>query len=108
MLNIYYDFKLQNQVSFYVGAGCGLVRFKYHFYENNAFNANYDLVKYALAGQVMAGVYYEINSAWSLTMGYRCMKTETVTFAHEDFNPDIKPLKTPYMHSIEFGLRYQF
>ncbi|MFQ6723554.1 MAG: outer membrane protein [Opitutales bacterium] len=108
MLNVYYDFKLQDQVSFYVGAGCGLVRLKYHFYENAMFNANYDLVKYAFAGQLMAGVSYEISSNWMLTMGYRCMKTETVTFAHKDFNADIKPLKTPYMHSLEFGLRYQF
>ena len=110
MLNVYYDFKLQEQVSLYVGAGCGLVRLKYHFYDNNASSMNYDLVKYAFAGQLMAGVCYELSSNWSLSMGYRCMKTESVTFSHDDFlfGTDIKPLKTPYMHSLEFGLRYQF
>ena len=107
MLNVYYDFKLQDQVSLYVGAGCGLVRLKYHFY-NMVFLNDYNLVKYTFAGQIMAGICYELSSNWSLSMGYRCMKTETVTFAHDDFNPDIKPLKTPYMHSLEFGLRYQF
>ena len=107
MLNVYYDFKLQDQVLFYIGAGCGLVRLKYHFY-SDVFRNNYDLVKYAFASQVMAGVCYEISSNWALSMGYRCMKTETVVFSHDDWNDDIKPLKTPYMHSLEFGLRYQF
>lgn len=108
MLNVYYGFKLQDRVLLYVGVGCGFVRLKYHFYDNNVFNANYDLVKYAFAGQLMAGVCYELSSDWSLSMGYRCMKTETVTFSHDDWNAAIKPLKTPYMHSLEFGLRYQF
>ena len=107
MLNVYYNIKLQDRVSLYVGCGCGFVRLKYHFYEENAFYANYDLVKYAFAGQVMAGACYEINSNWALSMGYRCMKTENVLFAHSHFT-NIEPLKTPYLHSLEFGLRYQF
>lgn len=108
MLNVYYDYKLQEQFSFYVGAGCGFVRLKYHFYEILDSNSDYNLVKYALAAQVMGGIAYEIDSHWTLSLGYRCMKPETVLFSHSDFDDEIKSLKTPYLHALEFGLRYQF
>ena len=52
---------------------------------------------------------YDINDQWALSLGYRCMKMENVKFKNEEIegaDPNaLKPLKTPYLHSLELGLR---
>lgn len=110
LLNAYYDHKIQDNLSAYIGVGFGISNVKYHFYEQEVWHKDFNLSKNALCGQVMTGVTYAINSNWALSLGYRCMKTETVYYSHPDFEAgaDIISLKTPFLHSLELGLRYSF
>ena len=57
MANAYYDYQLKDNFSIYLGAGCGLVRAKYSFINEDPLDPVPDgknsLKKYALAVQVM-------------------------------------------------------
>ena len=77
----------------------------------NAFNALKDYVgknlvkselsKTVFAWQLMAGVGYEFNENWKLTLGYKLFNTAKVKFG------DTK-IKTPFNHTAEVGLTYTF
>lgn len=110
LLNAYYDHKIQDNLSAYIGVGFGISNVKYHFYDRVVKTKDYNLSKNALCGQIMTGFVYNITSKWALSLGYRCMKTETVYYSHPDFSAgtDIKSLKTPFLHALELGLRYSF
>ena len=114
MVNAYYDYKLKNNFSIYLGAGCGVTHAKYCFTEGNAgvgitIGDKFSMTKNVLAAQIMTGITYDINNNWALSLGYRCMKTESINFKHEDIDDDFLPtLKTPFLHSVELGLRYSF
>ena len=116
MVNTYYDYQLKDNFSIYLGAGCGVVRARYSFSNNDPADfipdGRYSMKKHALAVQVMTGIAYDVNEHWTLSLGYRCMRMESIKFHHkeiEDIDPDFIPsLKTPYLHSLELGLRYRF
>ncbi len=110
LVNVYYDHKIQENFEIYFGLGVGLAKLKYHFFEIQVMNKCYDLSENVWCAQIMAGITYDINAQWALSLGYRCMKTENVYYSHEDFvaGQDIISLKTPYLHSLELGLRYSF
>ncbi|MGX8716431.1 MAG: outer membrane protein [bacterium] len=113
MINLYYDWKLCEKAKLHVGCGLGMSRLNYRFGDklgvmNQGNHKVYNQDKYLLVAQVMCGVAYDLNDHWSVSLGYRCMKMETVKY-NTIHNADIWPsLKTPFLHSLEVGLRYNF
>ena len=61
--------------------------------------------KTVFAWQLMAGVGYEFNENWKLTLGYKLFNTAKVkqTFAGKECK-----IKTPFNHTAELGLTYTF
>ena len=61
--------------------------------------------KTVFAWQLMAGVGYEFNENWKLTLGYKLFNTAKVkqTFAGKEYN-----IKMPFNHTAELGLTYTF
>ena len=61
--------------------------------------------KTVFAWQLMAGVGYEFNENWKLTLGYKLFNTAKVkqTFAGKEYK-----IKTPFNHTAEVGLTYTF
>ena len=110
--NIYYNYVVNGNFVIYLGAGAGVTKLKYHFYDNNdtfgGGTISYNCSKNVWCAQIMAGITYDINDHWALSLGYRCLKMENVKFKNKAIEAGIKPLKTPYLHSLELGLRYSF
>ena len=61
--------------------------------------------KTVFAWQLMAGVGYEFNENWKLTLGYKLFNTAKVkqTFAGKEYK-----IKMPFNHTAELGLTYTF
>jgi opacity protein-like surface antigen len=57
--------------------------------------------KTVFAWQLMAGVGYEFNENWKLTLGYKLFNTAKVKFNNTK-------IKTPFNHTAEVGLTYTF
>jgi opacity protein-like surface antigen len=57
--------------------------------------------KTVFAWQLMAGVGYEFNENWKLTLGYKLFNTAKVKL-------DDTKIKTPFNHTAEVGLTYSF
>ena len=57
--------------------------------------------KTVFAWQLMAGIGYEFDENWKLTLGYKLFNTAKVKFG------DTK-IKTPFNHTAELGLTYTF
>ena len=73
-----------------------------NFFDNNdAKWTKTELSKTVFAWQLMAGVGYEFNENWKLTLGYKLFNTAKVKFV------DTK-IKTPFNHTAELGLTYTF
>ena len=118
--NIYYDYKLSKKFFAYLGAGIGFMRINFLLTDKTGTivfsknNARYSLVKNCLLGQFMAGITYDINSSWALSLGYRCMRMKSSIQFHNaeiealDDPSLLPPLKTPLLHTVEIGLRYTF
>ena len=113
MVNFYHDWHYCENLNLYVGFGLGVTRLNYRFSDTqDTFGGGngvvYNQDKYLLAAQVMCGVSYDVSDHWSVSLGYRCMKMESVKYnwiAAEAIWPS---LKTPFLHSLELGLRYRF
>lgn len=60
-----------------------------------------ELSKTVFAWQLMAGVGYEFNENWKLTLGYKLFNTAKVKLG------DTK-IKMPFNHTLEAGLTYSF
>ena len=69
--------------------------------EANSIGIKTELSKTVFAWQLMAGVGYEFNENWKLTLGYKLFNTAKVKLG------DIK-IKTPFNHTAEVGLAYTF
>ena len=61
--------------------------------------------KTVFAWQLMAGVGYEFNENWKLTLGYKLFNTAKVkqNFAGKEYK-----IKMPFNHTAELGLTYTF
>jgi len=57
--------------------------------------------KTVFAWQLMAGVGYEFNENWKLTLGYKLFNTAKVKLGDNK-------IKTPFNHTAELGLTYTF
>ena len=68
---------------------------------NNVNDVKTENSKTVFAWQLMAGVGYEFNENWKLTLGYKLFNTAKVKLG------DTK-IKTPFNHTAELGLVYTF
>ncbi|MDR0647035.1 MAG: acyloxyacyl hydrolase [Puniceicoccales bacterium] len=96
MVNVYYDYALTEEVALYVGAGLGVAKFSAHDKTTKV-----DTSKTVFAWQIVAGLGYDINENWTVEAGYRLFNTAKVKSATNS-------VKTPFCHSLEAGLRYNF
>ncbi|MCQ2734929.1 MAG: porin family protein [Alphaproteobacteria bacterium] len=102
MANAYFDYLTCTPWTPYVGAGLGVSYLKADFGE---------IAKstYNLAWQVMGGITYDINSHWTLDLGYRYADLGRVRKAvsyGDDFREVAKVDARD--HEIMFGARYEF
>ena len=72
---------------------------------NNINDVKTELSKTVFAWQLMAGVGYEFNENWKLTLGYKLFNTAKVkqTIAGKECK-----IKMPFNHTAEVGLTYTF
>lgn len=115
MCNIYYDYTINEKWSTYIGCGLGALHMQYRFNGDlGADPKDYQFSKTFLAAQVLLGISYSINEHWQVSMGYRCLKAENGFMPRANKRGEIpqvmykKPIKTPFMHTLECGLRYNF
>jgi opacity protein-like surface antigen len=69
---------------------------------NNVVGSKTEFSKTVFAWQLMAGVGYEFNENWKLTLGYKLFNTAKVKLFGD------KKIKTPFNHTAELGLTYTF
>ena len=69
---------------------------------NNAKWTKTEHSKTVFAWQLMAGVGYEFNENWKLTLGYKLFNTAKVKVFGDE------KVKTPFNHTAEVGLTYSF
>ena len=130
MVNVCYDYAMTEAWSIYAGLGLGCAKVSYRVsgkytartlaandvvktnggtfdLNDNNFKALGDkgtteLSKTVFAWQLMAGVGYEFNENWKLTLGYKLFNTAKVKLFGD------KKIKTPFNHTAELGLTYTF
>lgn len=98
MANAYFDYLTCTPWTPYVGAGLGTSYLK----------ADYGEVAksvYNLAWQVMGGLTYDLNSNWTLDLGYRYADLGRV---RKNFGAGKVVKTTARDHEILFGVRYEF
>ncbi len=111
MFNVYYDYSLTEECFVYVGVGLGAASVKYALDGNQApfqLQANFkdEAGRIVFAWQAMAGIGYDINNNWTVTAGYRCFNTMKVKVS--EYNGTETKKKSPFVHTLELGLRYSF
>ena len=129
MVNVYYDYAMTENWSLYAGVGLGVAKVSYRINERTStkvaddlqdatVNAKFNLAdndfkklvgssktelsKTVFAWQLMAGVGYEFNENWKLTLGYKLFNTAKVKVFGDE------KIKTPFNHTAEVGLIYTF
>lgn len=97
MANAYFDYLTCTPWTPYVGAGLGVAYLKADFG---------DVAKsvYNLGWQVMGGLTYDINSNWTLDLGYRYADLGRVRKNYGDGVAKVSARD----HEIMFGVRYEF
>lgn len=117
MCNVYYDYTINEKWSTYIGCGFGALHMQYRFNGDLLLDPGFKAHQFSktlLTAQVLLGVSYSINEHWQVSMGYRCLKAENGFMPRANKrgvineNAYIKPIKTPFMHTLECGLRYNF
>ena len=98
MANAYFDYLTCTPWTPYVGAGLGVSYLK-------ADNGNFAKSVYTLGWQVMGGVTYDINSNWTLDLGYRYADLGRV---RGHFGKESVTKVSARDHEILFGVRYEF
>ena len=68
---------------------------------NNIEDVKTEVSKTVFAWQLMAGVGYEFDENWKLTLGYKLFNTAKVQIGNDK-------IKTPFNHTAELGLTYTF
>ncbi|MBR1841256.1 MAG: porin family protein [Alphaproteobacteria bacterium] len=98
MANAYFDYLTCTPWTPYVGAGIGVSYLK-------ADTGDYAKSVYTLGWQVMGGITYDINSHWTLDLGYRYADLGRV---RGHFGEDYVTKFAARDHEIMFGARYEF
>lgn len=98
MFNFLYDFYLTDAVYWYNGLGLGFSRVKF---ETN----RGDDTATVLAWQLMTGIGYDLTENVALTFGYRLFTTRDPDFNIGGWNYDAE---TPFVNTLELGVRYNF
>lgn len=113
MANVYYDFEVMEDISFYIGAGAGIssVNGKVKTVEINKksiqLTENKGNLDTVFAWQAMAGFSYALNENWDLITGYRLFATAKPTIAKIG-DTKVKMTKMPLSNNVEIGLRFKF
>ena len=97
MANAYFDYLTCTPWTPYVGAGLGVSYLKADF-------GHVAKSVYNLGWQVMGGVTYDINSNWTLDLGYRYADLGRVRKSYEGTVAKVAARD----HEILFGVRYEF
>lgn len=118
MLNLYYDIPIRNSpLKPYLGGGIGIYNTKINNLTNDLlasvpaqfggpFIVEDEKSNEVFAFQIRAGLGYEINSTWTVFLGYRYFGGSTLTFTDTIFGT-LKP-SGARLHAIEVGTRISF
>lgn len=102
MGNVYFDYLTCTPWTPYVGAGIGYAWLKPVAYVNGT---KFNKSQYNFAWQVMAGVAYDINSNWTVDLGYKYADLGRVRKNWGDHHVSKLTLRD---HEILLGIRYNF
>ncbi len=108
MVNVLYDIPLGGKWSASVGAGVGGVLVVSHrgiagYYTS----VSVDVDDYVVAGQLIAGMNYELSDRWQLFADYRYFLADDPEFSFADSDPDqVFASVEKSDHSVMIGLRF--
>ena len=102
MANAYFDYLTCTPWTPYIGAGIGLSYLKADFGEVEILGGSKSV--YNLAWQVMGGIAYDVNSNWTLDLGYRYADLGRI---RKNTGSEVAKV-TARDHEIMFGARYNF
>lgn len=105
MANGYYDFKLGNGFTPYLGAGLGLATVKLSDMRNESWHHSYGDSDTVFAYQFMIGASYALDKNWALDLSYRYVGTAN---SSSDNGWGTKTDFEFYSHNFLLGGRYTF
>ena len=106
LVNVWYDVPTSGPLGYYVGGGLGLAKLD----ADTSFNGStfgYGPGETAVAGQIGAGVIYDISDTMAIDVGYRFKATGSVDFDDNDGSGVYKDANVQ-SHSLQVGLTYNF
>lgn len=103
MFNVLYDLYLTNDLYWYNGGGIGVSFIKAKTSSALLLNNNDSQTEFAW--QIMTGLGYNLTENIALTLGYRLFSTTDPEF---DFGNAKIEVETPFINSIEAGVRFNF
>lgn len=107
MGNLLYDMELSDPFGMYIGAGLGLGNSRLEL--NNSDGAIRDTADdWVFAWQLMAGMVWDLNECWDLTLGYRflALGKPSLPTSVNGVCADVDNM--PYSNNIDLGLRFKF
>lgn len=108
MLNAYYDFSIFQDTNFYVGGGLGICNIGSKMSSVDGNFRNISTHKIVISYQIMTGISYNLNENWTIKLGYRMFKPGNNNDKMGIGAQDLPFSKSPYIHMLELGLRYNF
>lgn len=106
LANLWYDIPTSGSIGYYVGGGIGAARVEADTYFNGA-PYGYGPGETKLAGQIGAGVIYDISQTLALDVGYRYKYVGDVDFDDSD-GSGIYTGGDVQSHILQVGLTYNF
>lgn len=106
LANVWYDIPTAGPVGFYVGGGLGAAKVE----GDTTFNGSdfgYGPGETKLAGQVGAGVVYDLSQSLALDVGYRFKYVGDVDFDDND-GDGVYEAGDVQSHSLQAGISYRF
>ena len=106
LVNVWYDVPTSGPLGYYVGGGLGLAKLDADtsFYENDY---GYGPGETAVAGQIGAGVIYDVSDTMAIDVGYRFKATGSVNFDDNDGSGTYEGANVQ-SNSLQVGLTYNF
>ncbi|MEQ1866305.1 MAG: OmpA family protein [Micropepsaceae bacterium] len=108
MVNVLYDIPLGGRFSAYVGAGVGGVLVSAERAAVGGYSSvSVDLDDYVVAGQLIAGMNYDLSDRWQLFADYRYFLADDPEFSFADSDPDLVTASIEKSdHTVMIGLRF--
>lgn len=106
LVNVWYDVPTSGPLGYYVGGGLGLAKLDADtsFYEENY---GYGPGETTVAGQIGAGVIYDVSDTMAIDVGYRFKATGSVNFDDNDGGGTYEGANVQ-SNSLQVGLTYNF